>query len=194
MTWVTNFLKSKRRKGTVTPQYLAKRWQISLELATKTIEKTTQKVVLDFSHMKGTRRLLHLTQQLQYRPLNAVCYTDTMIAAVPSLFNKFTCAQIYVTDFHWTKVYPMCKRAEAPLTLDLLHNQYGSFWEMIPDNARELVSHEFKEKLRRTGTIIKPIEAYTPNQNKAESAIRELKCMYRRAMVASSAPEILWDH
>lgn len=183
-----------RRKGTVKPADLAKRWRISLELATRTIEQTTQKGVRDFVHMSGSRRLRHLTQQLAYRPLNAVCYSDTMFAQVSSLFNKFTCAQIFCTDFGWTKVYPMKTKAEAHLTLDMLHHQYGAFKVMIPDNAKEMILGEFRDKLRKAGTIIAPIEAYRPNQNKAEAAIRELKRMYRRAMIESKAPEILWDH
>lgn len=183
-----------RRKGTVSAEQLARRWHISLESATRTIDCTTQKGVRDFAHMAGTRRLRHLTQQLAYRPLNAICYTDTMISTVPSLSNKFTCAQIYVTDFEWTKVYPMRTKSEAPDTLDLLHHQYGAFRVMIPDNAKELTSKSFRDKLRRAGTVLQPIEAYTPNQNRAESAIRELKRMYRRAMLQSKAPECLWDH
>jgi phage-related protein len=164
-------VRSARRKGTVTAAELARRWHISLEMAQRTIETTTQKGVRDFTHMKGSRRLCHWTHQLQYKPLNAICYTDTMLAVMPLLFNKYTCAQIYVIDFGWTKVYPMRFKSEAPSTLDLLHNQYGAFREMAPDNAKELTSEEFKRKLRRAGTVIRPIEAYTPNQNKAESAI-----------------------
>jgi hypothetical protein len=185
---------STRRKGTVDAAQLAQRWHISLEMAKRTIDKPTQRGVRDFSHMKGTRRLRHLTQQLAYRPLNARCYTDTMIAAVPSLYNKYICAQIYVTEFGRVKVYPMKAKSEAPSTLDFLHHDYGSFQEMVPENAKELTSHEFRAALRRAGTVIKPIESYTPNQNKAEAAIRELKRMYRRAMLKSGAPEILWDH
>lgn len=186
--------KSARRKGTVKPEELAKRWHISLEVAKRTIENTTQKGVRDFAHMSGTRRLRHLTQQLAYRPINAVCYTDTMLAMTPSLFNKYTCAQIYCTDFDWTKVYPMKSRQEAHYTLDMLHQRYGAFKVMIPDNAKEFILGSFKDKLRRAGTVIAPIEAYSPNQNRAESAIRELKRMYRRAMIESNAPEVLWDH
>ena len=183
-----------RRKGTVKPEELAKRWHISLEVAKRTIDNTTQKGVRDFTNMTGTRRLRHLTQQLAYRPINAVCYTDTMFAQVPSLMNKYTCAQIYCTEFDWTKVYPIRTKADAHLTLDLLHHQFGAFKVMIPDNARELVAGSFRDKLRRAGTVIAPIEAYTPNQNRAESAIRELKRMYRRTMLESKAPEVLWDH
>lgn len=183
-----------RRKGTVKPEVLAKRWHVSLEIAKRTIENTTQKGVRDFTNMTGTRRLRHLTQQLAYRPLNAVCYSDTMYGQAPSLINKYTCAQIYCTDFGWIKVYPMRSKGEAHFTLDLLHHQVGAFKVMIPDNAKEMVLGEFKNKLRRAGTYIAPIEAYHPNQNRAESAIRELKRMYRRTMMTSKAPVILWDH
>ena len=50
---------------------------------------------------------------------------------------------------------------------------------MVPDNAGEISKGEFEQKLRCAGCIISPVEAYTPNQNKAESAIRELKRAYR---------------
>jgi hypothetical protein len=54
-----------RRKGTVSEEELATRWQISLEMAKRTIETTTQKGVRNFTHMQGTKRLRHLTQQLR---------------------------------------------------------------------------------------------------------------------------------
>jgi len=47
-----NATKSARRKGTVKPEELAKRWRVSLELAKRTIENTTQKGVRDFAHMQ----------------------------------------------------------------------------------------------------------------------------------------------
>ena len=186
--------KTRRRKGTVQVDELAKRWHISLDLAKRTIETTTQKGVRDYTNMSGTRRLRHLTQQLAYRPLNTICYTDTMFSKIPSLSNKHTCAQVYCTEFDWTKVYPMKAKSEAHYTLDMLHHQFGAFRVMIPDNAKELTQGAFRDKLRKAGTVIAPVEAYSPNQNRAESAIRELKRMYRRAMISSKAPEVLWDH
>jgi hypothetical protein len=189
-----DLVKTRRRKGTVQVEELAKRWHISLELAKRTIESTTQKGVRDFSHMLGSRRLRHLTQQLAYRPLKTICYTDTMFSKIPTLHNRYTCAQIYCTDFNWTKVYPMKTKADAHYTLDLLHHYFGAFQVMIPDNAKELTEGEFRAKIRKAGSVLAPVEAYSPNQNRAESAIRELKRMYRRAMISSKAPEILWDH
>jgi hypothetical protein len=101
-----------------------------------------------------------------------------MFAQVPTLTNRYTFAQIYCTDFEWVKVYQMKSKGDAHYTLDLLHHEYGAFHTMIQDNAKEMALGPFCEKLRRAGTVIAPIEAYTPNQNRAESAIRELKSMY----------------
>jgi hypothetical protein len=88
-----------------------------------------------------------------------------MPSTLPSLSNQYTCAQVYATDFGWIKVYPMKSKGDAPSALDLLHTPYGAFCEMIPDNAKELTSDAFKQKLRRAGTIIKPIEAFSSDQN-----------------------------
>jgi hypothetical protein len=40
----------------------------------------------------------------------------------------------------------------------------------------------------------RPIEAYSHNQNLAESAIRDLRPMYRKALRLTNAPLVLWDH
>jgi hypothetical protein len=181
------------QKGTVTAADHARRWHIGLDAAQRTIDRTTQLGVRDHSHSLGTRRLRHSTQQLKYRRLNSVVYTDTMFAGCKSL-QQNTCAQVYVTPFEWTRVYPIKSKKDAHLTLDLLHHQYGVFHTIIPDNARELTQKDFLDKACCAGSIIHPVEAYTPNQNHAESSIRELKRMYRRAMVESSAPRVLWDH
>ena len=70
----------------------------------------------------------------------------------------------------------------AHYSLDILFHKFGIPRVMVPDNAGEILKGEFEQKLRRVGCIISPVEAYTPNQNKAESAIRELKRAYRRHM------------
>jgi hypothetical protein len=42
-------------------------------------------------------------------------------------------------------------------------------------------------------SAIRPVEAHTPNANLAEDGIRELKRMYRRAMIRTNSPRCLWD-
>lgn len=181
------------KKGHVDASTLASKWFIGKEVAQRTILKTTQRGVRDFSSTSGTRRLKHMTYQLMYKHLKSSVYTDTLQAKEKSLDQNLY-AQIYVTDFHWTKVYPMRSKSEAHLTLDQLHKDYGIFHTIIPDNAKELTQGEFKRKAQRAGSVIRPVEAYMHNQNRAEAAIREIRRMYRKAMRATNAPHVLWDH
>jgi hypothetical protein len=104
-----------------------------------------------------------------------------MFATVKSLQGN-KCAQIYTTWFQWVVAYPISSKADAHYTLDRLHREYGIFHTIIPDNAKELTQGEFHRKALKTGTHVAPIEAYSHNQNLAESAIRELRRMFRKAM------------
>jgi hypothetical protein len=182
-----------RRKGSITPEELAKRWFIGIETARRTIEQTTQRAVRDFTSTQGSRRLKHTHYQLKYRHLQTEVYTDTLFGKVPSLC-KNTCGQIYCTDFQWQIFYPLRSKADAHFTLDMLHKEYGVFHTLIANNAPELVAGEFKSKLLQAGCQPRSIEAYSHNQNLAESAIRDLCRMYRKAMRLTNAPHVLWDH
>jgi hypothetical protein len=73
------------RKGTVTARQLSDRWHIGLNAAQRTIERTTQLGVRDFSLTKGFRRLKHTAHQLMYKQIRAASYTDTMFTKVKSL-------------------------------------------------------------------------------------------------------------
>ena len=102
-----------------------------------------------------------------------------MFANTKSL-SQYTCAQIFCMDFNSVAFYPMHHKANAHLALEQSIFDYGVFNTLIPYNAPELVSREFWLQY-------KPVEAYTPNQNKAEAMIRELNRSYRRAMRKSHA-------
>jgi len=97
-----------QRKGTVTAEQLVKRWGISLEAVTRTLEQTTQRVIQDYDSIQGTRQLKTLDYQLKYRQLRAAAYTDMMFSPVASL-SKNTCGQVFITDFQWIRFYPMKK-------------------------------------------------------------------------------------
>jgi hypothetical protein len=165
-----------KRKGSITAEILAKRWFIGLNAAQRTIENSTQRGVRDVSVSSGMKRLKHTAHQLMFRRIRATVYTDTMFAKQKSL-RQNTCAQVYVTTFHWTKIYPMKLKSDVHMTLDRLHKEVGVFATIVPDNAPELVSGDFRRKAIHAGSRIKPIEAYTHNQNLAESAIREVRRM-----------------
>jgi hypothetical protein len=181
------------RKGSVDAETLSKRWYIGLNAAQRTLERSTQKGVRDFSVTGGMKRLKHTAHQLIFRHIRATVYTDTLFNKVKST-RQNTCAQIFVTTFHWSKVYPLRSKGDAHQALDLLHRDVGVFKTIVPDNAPELISGEFRKKAVHAGSQIKPVEAYSHNQNLAESGIRELRRMYRKAMLSTNAPHVLWDY
>jgi hypothetical protein len=134
----------------------------------------------------------HTAHQLLYNHIRSSTYTDTLFSKVKYL-RQNTCAPIYVSSFHFTRVYPMRSKANAHYTLDSLHHDVGVFHTIIPDNAKELIEGEFRKKALHAGLQIRPIEAHRHIQNLAESGIRELRRMYRKAMRQANAPHILWD-
>jgi hypothetical protein len=186
-----NYSTGSIRKGAVSAEVLAKRWFIGLNAAQRTLEKSTQRGTRDFSVSSGSKRLKHAAHQLMFRHIRATIYTDTMFAKQKSL-RQNTCAQVYVTTFHWTKIFPMKLKSDAHQTLDKLHKEVGVFETIVPDNAPELVAGDFRRKAIHAGSRIKPVEAYTHNQNLAESAIQEVRRMYRKAILSTNSPHILW--
>jgi hypothetical protein len=70
----------------------------------------------------------------------------------------------------------------------LFNRDYGIFHTIIPDNARELTHGKLRCKALETGRYIAPVEAYIQNKILADSAIRELRRMFRKAMRQAHAP------
>ena len=185
-------VQTKARKGTVSPETLAKRWHIGVETARKTIENTTQLAVRDFTNVTGSRRLKPIHEQLKHRRLDVEMYCDILEGKCVSLLgNRYT--TVYCTPFHWISVDPMEKKGDAHKTLDNLFRTVGVPRVIIPDGGGELKQGEFARKASRAQSNIHPIEAYTPNANIAEDGIRELKRAYRRAMISTNTPACLWD-
>ena len=183
---------TKNRKAYVTPEALAKRWSIGIETARNTLKRTTQRAIRDFSTVSGTRRLKPFAYQLRYPRLNTEMYCDILVGTCVSLMgNKY--AAVYCTPFHWICVDPIEKKSDAHYTLDNLFRRVGVPHTLIPDNAGELTAGDFRRKAMKAQSAIRPIEAHTPNANLAEDGIRELKRMYRRAMIRTNSPRCLWD-
>ena len=185
--------KTSNQKGTITPERLASIWNIGLETAKRTINRTTQRGVRDFTNAKMNRRLKPLSYQLMFEHLRTTMYTDTLFSKVKSL-QQNTCAQVFCTPVDWTRVFPLTTKADAYKALDLLHRRHGVPAKLICDNAIELTKGEFRKRALASGSHCVSIEAHTQEHNRAELAIRELKRGYRRQMRRTNAPRVLWDH
>ena len=183
----------KKKHGFVDAQQLARNWKIGLEAAKRTVEATTQLAVRDFTHTTGGRRLKPSHWVLNQARLDCQVYTDTLIARCRSLRGNKV-AQVFATFFHFVRVFPMESKRDAHYSLDDFFREVGIPQVLIPDNAKELTQGEFRKKCRRAQCPIHPVEAFSPNHNLTESVIRELKRHYRRVMIETGAPEVLWDY
>ena len=189
---VLGALKMSSRKGNVTAEELSRRWRCGLETAKKTIERTTQRAVRDFSDMKGMRRLKPTVYQLKYKRLRAELYTDTYHGPCVSLDGNKYC-QIYASIHQWCKAYPMKAKSDAHLTQDKLFRAVGFPIAIIPDHALELTQGKFLRNAQKAQVQIKSVEPYMHNLNFAETCIREVLRLYNRFMVLRGIPKVLWD-
>jgi transposase len=121
-------------------------------------------------------------------------FTDTLKANVTSWFQQNRYAQVFATRFGWVRVFPMQKKSQAHEALSLLVQRDGVPPVMIMDGAKEQTMGEFRRKAREMGMRIKQTEPYSPWQNAAEGAIREVKRGAVRKMTKANSPSTLWDH
>ena len=106
--------------------------------------------------------------------------------------NKF--ASIYATAGQFVRAKCMATKSDVHYTLDDFFDKIAVPSVMITDGAREFVKGQYSKKLKRAQCQQHTVEAETPNANQAEAVIRELKIHYRRVMLETNAPEVLWDY
>ena len=83
-------------------------------------------------------------------------------------------------------------KSDAHDLLSLLFQRDGVPPKMIMDGSKEQTLGRFKKKYQDADCHIKQTEPYSPWQNAAESAIRELKKAAGRKMVRAGAPKPFW--
>ncbi len=88
----------------------------------------------------------------------------------------------------------MQKKSEAVNGLRQVFQEAGVPHTVIVDNAKEEFLGEFRRVVSEAGSKLRSIEPYSPWQNSAEGAIRELKKATARAQAKSNSPKALWDH
>jgi hypothetical protein len=187
-------LTTKNRGRMIGARTLAKNCGIGLRQAQNTIDATTQNGIRTTLQPTLSRRFRTNDRQLRYRRLSHEMFTDTLEARIASWFRQNKYAQVFTTRFGWTRVFPMKKKSDAHHALTLMAQRDGVPTALIMDGSKEQTLGEFKKKAREAGIYIKQTEPYSPWQNAAEGAIREVKRGSGRKMVKAKSPAKLWDH
>ena len=183
-----------KRRGAVDYITLANRWNIPLEKAKRTVRATTQRGVRTCLHPTLSRRFATNDRMLRYHRMPCNLYSDTLYVKDKYKSvrgNKY--AQIFATDFGWSRSFGMEKKSEAHEALSLLFTRDGVPNHMIVDNAQEMRRSEFHRKCKEAYCHLTGTEPYSPWQNTAEREIRELKKGAARQMTARGAPLKTWD-
>ena len=185
---------SKQRHPAISKETLSERWNIGLVQAKQTIQVTTQRgvrsAILPLSRRYRTDRMYN-EKKLRGQKV----YTDTLFGRVKSISNN-TCAQIFANESYFVKAYPMEKKAQAGQALRQFIRDYGTPEMLTSDGAAEQTGPktEFVKNVRKYGIDHHISESLRPQQNRAESVIREVKRKWYRRMTKRKVPKRLWDY
>ena len=186
---------SGNRHPNITPFALAERFGIGLRRARATMTATTQ---------RGTRsailpiaRRYRADRMYQCRRLQGKFATDTLYSKCKSLRSNIA-AQIYSHKCGFKAIYPFPKadgNHVGQSLKDFIYD-YGAPEHLTFDGAMVQVGRQtpFVQTLRKHDIKHHVSSPRRPNENPAESAIRETKKRWYRIMNKHKVPERLWDY
>ena len=184
---------TKDRHHEVTPELLSRKWGCGLLTAKKTLKHTTQ---FGIRSAIGplTRRYRTDLVQLHHRRLNVTFYTDTFFSKTKSL-KGYTCCQIFTDGKGFIHSIPMRSKKEAGKALRQIIQDFGIPRKMIYDGSKEQCEpgSEFQKALTKYHIEEQRSEPHTPNQNRAEDSIREVKRRWKRRIMKRRVPKRVWD-
>ena len=183
------------RHAKVTSEAIAELWCIGLRRARDTMGATTQygtrSAVLPLSRRYKADRMYKV------KTLDAKFATDTFYADVKSL-NQNTCAQIYSNKVGFAVCYPMidAKGDRIGRSLNDFVNDFGVPRHLTFDGATAQKGKYtlFMKTIRKYQIKDHMSSPRRPNENPAESAIREVKKRWYRIMLKKRVPRRLWDY
>jgi hypothetical protein len=183
------------QRSIVTKEVLVRRWGLGLDVSQRTLSVTTQSGLrLEGNSLE--RRMKTKRSHLRFPFLNTRFYTDTMFSSRTSI-SDCTSAQIFTDGKYNTHVFPHDSKSKAPKALMNFIHDVGIPKDLTSDNSQELGAgrkSRWADIVREFGIRQKFSEPFSPWQNRAESAIRELRKDVRRAMSRSKSPRRLWDY
>lgn len=191
---VRRSLVSRDRHQRTTAENLSELWGIGVNKARATMDATTQMATR--SAVLPISRRYRADKMYNVKRLSAKFATDTLWSDCKSL-NQNKCAQIYSCKNGFAVCYPLT-RATGDIIGDSLQDfihDYGVPEHLTFDGARaqEGKNTKFMQSIRYHRIKHKLSGARRPNENPAESAIREIKRRWYRFMDKKCIPARLWD-
>ena len=188
-----NAIKS-NKQNTLTPERLSQMWNIGLHTAARTLQASTHKCIRTTGML--SRRYKTDKSQLRYKQLSkqfGTFYVDYLKIGCKSL-RGFIGGTVYTNKLGFKMFFP-CADEQGTTTAATMR----TFIEIVglppslhSDGHNNFSEGAFKKLLRRFGIPQTFTEPHSPWQNRAESAIGEIKKHSRRLMQRTNTPIRLW--
>ena len=200
-----NVIKSGNKVSDLTPERLAKVFDISVDKARDTMRVVTRDCPRNTADITLNRRYGNNDCMLRYPKVMHVVYMDTMFAKKGKkgkngkIYNSgksvrgFTCAVVFATEFGWVGFTPLPHKSgqSQAKALKELFKTYGVPQKLVCDPAKEQISGECREVCNQANCKIGPLEKGIKATH-AERAIKSLKDGIKHDLVISDAPAVLW--
>jgi hypothetical protein len=125
--------------------------------------------------------------------LNTQFYTNIMFATSKSLRGN-KCAQVFTNGIGYDLLYPLEKESDAADALNEVIRTVGIPKELVSDGARAEIQENFGRIVKEYKIKQKVSEPYSGWQNRAETAVREIKKGIKCTMHHTRTPKRLWDY
>lgn len=182
-------------KRGLSAEVLAKRLNIPLEIAKRTLKSTTQLGVRSVDVPTLNRRFHMNDRRLRYMQVACDTFMDTFFATKKAKsIRGYTCTQLFATEFgHVFAVMMDSKKGKnIALAIKRYFKEVGVPLHLICDGAAEQVAGDARILCDEAGCTVVELEAGTPQANRAERYIQMVKNESKTDMFESDSPQVLW--
>ena len=182
-------------KGELSPSYLARMWNISLDSAKRTLQSTKQSSMHVLKNGLTRRRMANKSR-LDFIRLSGYLSdfaSDTFFSNVTSLRGN-KCVQLFVNRGNYVRPYPLATKSEAHEALHKFLLEVGLPNSLLTDGALELRKTEWGKLCKKHKITQKVTEPNCPWQNFAEPNGGAIKRAVRHLLRTTNSPVRLWDY
>ena len=179
---------------TVSAEFLSKIWNIKNDEASKCLKQNTQ-LCRGGADNDLSRHFSTNDRMLRYKRINSQFFTDTFFVggdATSTRGNK--CAQIFVSDKGYVKVYPMKSKGDFINALRMFCKEIGVPLSLVVDPSGEQTSKEVKHFCNQVGTTLRILEDATQWADQAELYVGQFKESTCKDLRQTDSPLVLWDY
>ena len=180
-------INARNHRSKVDDVTLAKRWGVSVDIAKRTKQLTTQRGIRTLTGNIG-RRFRTRQHQLSSPLIMTKVYSDTMFSDTTSVLGN-TCAQLHMTSEGYATGDVMKSKADAHISLGKLCREDGIPHVLVTDRAKEELYGEWGKIIKRNLIDQRTTEPHSGWQNKVEAEIREFKKHHNRIMAQHKCPD-----